>query len=564
MDNTFTNTKITTQTETLTFVHYLLFALFILFAFFYGISSYVIADLNEGLYVEIAREMLTTHNYIIPHLNYVPYLEKPPLLYWLIALSDKIFGITTLSARLIPALSATIACLTLFYVCNKINKAKAGWYAGIVLSTSIGFNLLAHTIQFDMLLIAAITIGILFFYLWYCFDKKRYLLCAYAAVAIAVMAKGLIGLIICGSTAFIFMFLMATPSAKIKQFFDPMAILLFLLIALPWHIAATIQLPSFAWDYFVNEQWYRFLNDRIPHDYHTGPFYYYFPRIFVYLFPWCLLLPTVIGPIRGKIAQQDPLKVLLWIWFIFAFVFFSVSGSKGDYYMLVAAPALALLIGLKIARFENGHFLYSLWLICCVILAGVGVTAYYFHFTPSTINPFLLLFLTYLLIYFIVGLFLIRPSSKPIIIFLYTASLIFPLILFYITVKQSIEINYTEIVLAQYIHAHDNVRPVYLYKNYEDISSIVYFLHQRLTIIDSDSEDLYFGSHSPEANHWFINSNNFKNIARNHNVYVVTTNKNTLNFLEHLWPIPFCIVDKTDKTSLLSNNINECLKIHPQ
>lgn len=563
MDTSFPQTKIKTQSESLTFIHYLILALFISFAFFYGISSYVISDLNEGLYVEIAREMFKTHNYIIPHLNYVPYLEKPPLLYWLIALSDKIFGVSTFSARLIPALNAALTCAILVFVCHKINQFKAGWYAGIVLSTSLGFNLLAHTIQFDMLLIATITMGILFFYLWYYLDNKHYLLCAYGAVAISVLAKGLIGIILCGGTAFIFMFLMKTPWAKLKQFFDPIGILIFLLITLPWHIAATIQLPSFTWDYFVNEQWYRFLNERIPHDYHTGPIYYYLPRIIIYLFPWSLLLPVLVGRMRGKIAQQNSLKVLLWTWFIFSFAFFTLSGSKGDYYMLVAAPALALLIALKITEFKNGKILYSLWIICCAILCLGGFTAYYLHLIPTAINSSLLLFLTYLLIYFMAGLILMRPQSKPIIIFLYLASLMFPLLPFYISLKQSIENNYTEIVLAQYIHAHDNLRQVYLYKDYEDISSIVFFLDKRLTLIDSESDDLYFGSQSAEAKPWFINSNRFRNIAKNQQVYVVTTNVNTLNFLQHMSPVPFCIVDKTDKTSLLTNDINECLKVHP-
>lgn len=563
MDISFSQTKVKSQTNTLTLIHYLILILFISFAFFYGISSYVISDLNEGLYVEIAREMFKTHNYIIPHLNYVPYLEKPPLLYWLIALSDKIFGVSTFAARLIPALNAALTCLMLVFVGNKINHFKAGWYAGILLSTSLGFNLLAHNIQFDMLLIAAVTIGILLFYLWYHFDYKHYLLSAYAAVAISVLAKGLIGVILCGSTAIIFMLLMKTPWTKIKQFFDPMGILIFLLVTLPWHIAATIQLPSFTWDYFINEQWYRFLNERFPHDYHTGPIYYYVPRIFIYLFPWSLLIPTLVGRIHGNIAQQNPLKVLLWTWFIFSFVFFSMSGSKGDSYMLIAAPALALLMGLQIPEYKNGKILYCLWVISCAILCFGGVATYYLHIAPSSMTSLLLLFLSYLFIYFLIGLLLIGPSSKPVIIFLYIASLMFPLIPFYISLKHTIENNYTEIVLAQYIHSHDKSRQVYLYKDYEDISSIVFFLDKRLTIVDSKSNDLYFGSQNPEAKHWFINSNNFKDIAKNQKVYVVTRNINTLNFLQHLWPIPFCIVDKTDKTSLLSNDINECRKISP-
>lgn len=558
MDNTLPFAVNKTNTTVLSLGHYLILVIFIFFAFFYGISSYLITDLNEGLYAEIAREMLVTHDYIIPHLNFVPYLEKPPLFYWLIALSDKIFGVSTFATRLIPALSAGFICSFLMFFGNSINRSKASWFAAIILSSSLGFILLAHVVIFDMLFTATLTAAILSFFLWYHTDHTRYLITAYVAVAISVMTKGLLGVIIPGGTAIIFMWLMQTPSIKLKHFFNPIGIIACIILTLPWHIAAAVQLHGFTWNYFINNQWYRYINQRIPHDYHTGPIYYYIPRIIVYLFPWSLFLPTLINKIQGKISQQDPLKVLLWTWFTFSLVIFSLSGAKTDYYMMVTTPALVLLLGLKFAEGINKTFLYLVWFITSLLLCSAAIFAYFSHNTPTNVLPLLLLVTVCLLFYFLIGLFILRLNTKPLYFFLFIASLMFPLLTFYVSVKQTVQTGYTQLALAQYILTHDNLRPVYLYQDYEDISSILFFLQRRLTIVDSKSDDLYLGAYTADAKNWFIDDQTFQNIAINRNVYVIVKNKKAPIFLLYFHPVHFCVIAKTETTSLLSNKLSEC------
>jgi len=140
--------------------------LLIAMAFFYGLGNYAIVDLNEGLYAEIAREIYYG-NWLIPHLNFVPYLEKPPLLYWLIYISYQTFGINAFAARIVPALSATAVITTSLLFCNRLKLSQIGWLTAIILASSMGFIVISRVILFDMLLTFWITASLFTFYLWY-------------------------------------------------------------------------------------------------------------------------------------------------------------------------------------------------------------------------------------------------------------------------------------------------------------------------------------------------------------------------------------------------------------
>lgn len=142
-------------TKLFTHLRYILWLSFLLlvgFTFYYGLGSYALANNNEGLYAEIAREMYISHKYIIPMLNGVPYIEKPPLLYWLINGSFHLWGINEFAARFVPATCGVILCFSLVFFSQQINRLGEGLLAGLILSTSLGFVLIARIVFFDMLL----------------------------------------------------------------------------------------------------------------------------------------------------------------------------------------------------------------------------------------------------------------------------------------------------------------------------------------------------------------------------------------------------------------------------
>lgn len=226
-----------------------LFLFVVLFVgFYFGMSTYALENINEGLYGEIPREMLQLKNYVIPHLNFVPYIEKPPLFYWLIALSYKLFGVSEWSARVVPATAASLLCLSLVYFGNYIRRNREGWLAGIILATSVGFVIVGRVLIFDMVLTLFFSLSLLCFYMWYQKLEVSYLRLFYAFLGLAFLTKGMLALFLIPAIVLIFMFLEGTRAKKMRQCIDLPGIALFLLIVIPWHYFAMRQEPGFIWD----------------------------------------------------------------------------------------------------------------------------------------------------------------------------------------------------------------------------------------------------------------------------------------------------------------------------
>jgi len=542
-------------------------ALFSYIAFIYGISTYPIADMNEGLYAEIAREMLVLHDAVIPHLNFVPYLEKPPLLYWLISLSYKIFGISTFAARIIPGLSALVVttCLTLFckklskdHICTKINT-NMGWIAGIILASSAGYILIAHIVFFDLLLTAILTITICCFYLWYTYGNKKFLWSAYFALALAFLTKGLIAITLTFLIVITFMLLVKTSRRKLIQLFDPIGIGIFLLVIAPWHILAAIKLPSFWQDYFINEQLGRFLNKRIPHDYHTGPIYFYLPRICVYIFPWILLVPTMLY--KKFITPSNSITcnnftTFLWVWFLTPLWLFSLSGAKGDYYMVLGMPPLAMLIAQTITTYiANNNFKTLFYCFCftALTLIACSIMVIICNIIPAAVQPTFKNLVLLLICFAIIGFCLLRYYQTPLLSFLFIGGLMLPLPITYISFEKQMQSNYNQLAITNYIQAHNKNQQVFLFKDYERLSTTLLFLAKPIPIIESSSQDLFYGSKHPSVHGMFITKDEFKKVMYHNAVYVIT-HKDNLQLLQTMFaPQNFYILTTSYKAVLLTN-----------
>ena len=133
-------------------IWYPILATLIFFSFYFAIGDYTLLNNNDGLYASIAKHMLLTKSFIIPYLNCVPYIEKPPLLYWLLASSFSIFGFTAFAARFVTATSATLLCFAMLYFTHKIKLSKVGIMATLIFASSIGVSIIARMVYFDMLL----------------------------------------------------------------------------------------------------------------------------------------------------------------------------------------------------------------------------------------------------------------------------------------------------------------------------------------------------------------------------------------------------------------------------
>ncbi|MGB7481046.1 MAG: phospholipid carrier-dependent glycosyltransferase, partial [Burkholderiaceae bacterium] len=322
-----------------------------------GLGSYGLLNNNEGLYAEIPREMLASgdwRQWIIPHLNGLPYMEKPPLLYWLTALSFALFGISEWSARLVPACSALACVALLLWFGRHAGHARAARLAALMFSTGFGVFAMSRALMFDMLLTALLTAALMLAWRRVTENRPRLLRWAYAWLALALLAKGFVALILFGLVALAFDF---AASRSVRDFigglgkwFEWRALAVFAAIALPWHLAASLVEPAFAWFYFINEHVLRFLGRREPHDYYGGAWWYYLPRMLLYLFPWSLLLPCLLAR-RQQAADGDSLlsRFLLLAWLL-PLAFFSISSAKANYYLVAVMPFAALHLALAVER----------------------------------------------------------------------------------------------------------------------------------------------------------------------------------------------------------------------
>ncbi|MBV8773854.1 MAG: glycosyltransferase family 39 protein [Deltaproteobacteria bacterium] len=310
-------------------------AMLALVLFFFHLGTYGLWEPDEARYAEIAREMLASHNFIIPHLNYVPYLEKPPLLYWLTAGSMKLFGVNEFAARFVNGAAALIGVLATYFFALRTFDYRRAFVSGSVLATSALYALMAQVLTTDLLLTAATSIAIFAFFLQ-SKDGGHWWLVCYFALSAAVLTKGPVGAALPLITAAAFLWFEGEWRGAIQRFHVVEGLAIAAVITLPWFIAVTIQEPSFFKFYFVGEHLRRFFE---PGYSHGEPIYYYIPVIAGGFLPWSLGLLVV--PWRR--LEPNSARRFCLIAVATVFLLFSLASSKLVPYILPAFPFLALL-----------------------------------------------------------------------------------------------------------------------------------------------------------------------------------------------------------------------------
>ena len=350
----------------------------IIYGMFLGARPLVNPD--EGRYSEIPREILVTHDYITPHLNNIKYFEKPPLFYWLQAASIKTFGIKEWSLRLVTMLFGIMGALLTYLIARKIFNRSVGVMSALILTTTQLYYVMAHTVTLDMALTFFVTATIYTFLLStrqeIAATKRLYIYLAVIFAALAVLTKGLIGIILPGASIAIWLFIF-NKWRFLKNIYLPTAVLLFLTIVLPWHILAQIKNPEFLKFYFIDQQFLRY-STNIAARSHSN-FIYIIVLLIGYL-PWSfVLLQTLYFYLKDKAKNLIKYKdsVLLIIWTIFTILFFSFSKSKLPPYILPAFIPLSILTAnyLYVAHKKNARAIGS-GLISSLIVFSTGFVAW--------------------------------------------------------------------------------------------------------------------------------------------------------------------------------------------
>lgn len=330
---------------------------------FQFLGKFPLMEPDEGRYSEIPREMLERGDFITPTLNYVKYFEKPPLLYWLNALSFSIFGQNEFAARFPCTLAGLLTVLCTYWLGRELFGRRCGMLAAVVVGTSAGFIPQARINLTDMPLTFCLTLC-LGAYILAVRDsggrKGLYYHLFYLGAALAVLAKGLIGIVFPGAIIVLFL-LWRRKWGLLREMRLLTGIPLFLLVAAPWFILVSLRNPEFARFFFIHEHFERFLTT-VHRRYE--PFWYFIPVLLLTMFPWSAALPAALRSAwRERNSERGEILSWLAIWAIFIFLFFSKSNSKLIPYILPTVPPLALMLavimenaierGVKTLRIES-------------------------------------------------------------------------------------------------------------------------------------------------------------------------------------------------------------------
>jgi 4-amino-4-deoxy-L-arabinose transferase-like glycosyltransferase len=310
-------------------------------------------DPGEGLYGTIPGEMVAGGDWVYPHFNGLPYLEKPPLYFWLAAATLALGVPVEWAARLWSALPALGSVLLTWRLGTRLYGGDAGLLAGLALATTPGFALHARRASPDLLMVFCLTLAIYGFVRD--LDRQsgpgRFLL-LYLGVALGLLSKGLMGAIFPLIIVGLWLSWSGRPTWRELNLWRGAA--LAALVAVPWHVAVAWRNPEHFWFYVVDNQVLRFLSRRgfLEDDVPVSTLGFLIVT-FLLAFPWSVFV--LARRDRMKSRRQGSLPVL---WAGVVIGFFALSGSTLEYYGLPAFPALALLAGAAwSARRDTGAWL---------------------------------------------------------------------------------------------------------------------------------------------------------------------------------------------------------------
>jgi len=338
----------------------------------------------DGRVATVAREMVQSGDYLVPRLGGYPRFEKPPLMYWAVAESSRLFGggrVTEWTATLPSALAGAVAAMMVAAVATRFFGRATGLTATAILVTSYGFYWWGHIAEMEMLFAAMITLAVGSFIVWAeeqvttSWQPRRlgWLFATYAFTAAAGLTKGPVGLLIiamgCISYAVVRR-LAGRPIPHLATRWHALGFAIFLAIALPWPAKVLAQ-PE-AKEVFLREAFGRLGSSWARH---TGGPFFYFNSLARLIGPWILAVPLVLWRLYkcwGALRRQQAPAIFLAVWFLLVFGFFTAVHTKQDHYLLPILPAFAMLA----AWAASGWRWANLTARIVAAIAAIGLLAY--------------------------------------------------------------------------------------------------------------------------------------------------------------------------------------------
>lgn len=334
---------------------------------------------DEGRYAEIPREMVVSGDWTTPRLNDLKYFEKPPLQYWATATAYTVFGDHQWTSRLWTALTGFAGILLVWFAGLRLFGREAANYAAILLGSSTLYVLMGHINTLDMGVTFFLTLGIVGLLLGQnetdSKKQRNWMLLAWAGLALAVLSKGLMGLVLPGTALFIYCVVQRDFSVLKRMHWLP-GLAVFLLIAAPWFYLVMKANPEFFQRFFIYEHYLRFTTK--VHDRYQ-PWYYFIPILLAGALPWTVLMfDTLLRTWKGgaRAANVFSPERFLLIWAVFIYLFFSISSSKLPSYLLPMFPALALLMGKQLVEMNSRRLFWLIAPVLPLMLLGLGLAPF--------------------------------------------------------------------------------------------------------------------------------------------------------------------------------------------
>ncbi len=349
--------------------------------FFANLGGAALFEPDEARNAEKAREILLLNDWVTPHENFVPVLDKPMFFYWLVAVSFKLLGVSEWAARLPSALAALGCLLLVFRFADRRWGRWVALWSALILATSVEFFLLARLVIIEMSLTLFISLALCAFYSAARSENERtrrlQCLVLYSALSAGTLIKGLVGLIIPGMVCFFYLLLSRRWFVLRRLYLLPGTVS-YLALVVPWYLWAEARNPGYLRYYFWDEHFIRYFTD----EFNRSKDWYYFSGVLALGFvPWSALLPFAVHRLWRNLDDGD---LFLVLWVLLPMVFFSASNSQLPHYILPIFPALAVLTGrTTVALFQvgmthgKGSPLYFPWAVVTVAILCIVSRAFW-------------------------------------------------------------------------------------------------------------------------------------------------------------------------------------------
>jgi len=359
---------------------YLLLLLTAMATLFFRLGTLPFLGADEPRYARIAEEMNQAGRWVTPLLQGHPWLEKPPLYYWLTIVSYRLSGVSEATARIGSAMCAVLACAAIIWLGTRLWSRRAGLLGGLILISTIGFSAFGRSASPDMPFTACCTLVFSLLALAAARDalKPWQVICAYVFLGLAVLAKGPVALVLAAGILLGF-WVLDERGGCLGRMRAGWGALIAVLVAFPWFwLSFRENGYSFISIFFINHHLARYVTDL---HHHEQAFYYFLPILLGLFFPWTGWLPALLRfPLRWPAATWrtwDRGAVFLACWTLFPILFFSLSTSKLPGYVLPSLPPLALLLGRSlseaIGKPEGNSALKTARWACLAASLGVAV-----------------------------------------------------------------------------------------------------------------------------------------------------------------------------------------------